>query len=51
MRKEIQEVNWQRKDTQTKAGKKLSELENRSVLVIFGIRNFLENFHNFSTSF
>ena len=29
MRKEIQEVNWQRKDSQTKAGSKLSELENR----------------------
>ena len=29
MRKEIQEVNWQRKETQQIAGKKLSELENR----------------------
>ena len=33
MRKEIQEVNWQRKDSQTKAGKKLSELENRLTFI------------------
>ena len=29
LRKEIQEVNWQRKDSQQRAGQKLNELEKR----------------------
>ena len=42
MRKEIQEVNWQRKDSQTKAGKKLSELENRLTFIAFPINTLHE---------